>query len=386
MNMRITTNSIFVTVLMVFSVLLSAVVSESRAATQSGHPQPRHVVVPSPAYPTIQRGIDAVADGGTVVIRHGVYTESLSVRGKQVHIEGEGARGERRTQIVGLDRDAAVITYGPRGGGSLRDVVVSGGAYGVAGVKERDQLRERDSFPSPLVIRESVIRGTGRGIYGSFSTLIATEIEVGPTIWNGLSILEAAQQLILFNAFVHDAGGVGALIYNFNPNAFLGPIVYKSGFGFNKGGGLVIYGGAKHSAINTCVFSNNNVFGVLLLQAGDVTVDSVSVNDTAVRLDDGTLGCGLCAVLSGPVNITNCFIQTSIFGIANLGSSTTVINTILACNGISLDGEEENGVPPQFDLLAGNQCSEVDPNDLQCKPRACQIKTSDLVPPAPAVP
>jgi hypothetical protein len=327
-----------------------------------------------------------VADGGTVVIRHGVYTESLSVRGKQVHIEGEGARGERLTQIVGLDRDAAVITYGPRGGGSLGNVVLSGGAYGVAGVKERDPLRERDSFPSPIVIRKSIITETGRGIYGSFSTLIASEIEVGPTAWNGLSVLEASQQLVLFNSFVHDAGGVGALIYNFNPNAFLGPIVYKTGFGFNKGGGLVIYGGAKPSGINTCVFSNNNSFGILLLFAGEVAVDSVSVNDTAVRLDDGTLGCGLCAVLSAPVNITNCFIQTSIFGIANLGSSTTLSNTTLACNDISLDGEEENGVAPQFDLLGGNQCSEVDPNDLQCKPRACQVKTSTLAPPTPMVP
>jgi hypothetical protein len=382
MNTRITPNIIFVTVL----ILSSAVVSESRAATQSGHPQPRHVVVPSPAYPTIQRGIDAVADRGTVFVRRGVYNESLSVRGKQVDIEGEGARGERRTEIVGLDRDAAVITYGPRAGGSLGDVVLSGGAYGVAGVKERDPLRERDSFPSPLVIRESVIRGSGRGIYGSFSTLIATEIEIGPTTWNGLSILDLEQQFVLFNSYVHDAGGVGALIYNFNPNAFLGPIVYKSGFGFNKGGGLVIYGGAKHSAINTCVFSNNNVFGVLLLQAGDVTVDTVSVNDTAVRLDDGAFGCGLCAVLSGQVNITNCFIQTSAFGILNIGSSTTMVNTTLSCNGISLDAEEDYGVPPQFNLLGGNQCSEVDPNDLQCKPVACQILTSKLAAPTPPAP
>jgi hypothetical protein len=373
-------------ILLTALMLSSAVVSESRAATQSGRHQPRHVVVPSPAYPTIQRGIDAVADGGTVFIRHGVYTESLSVRGKKVDIDGEGARGERRTEIVGLDRDAAVITYGPGGGGSLGDVVLTGGAYGVAGVKERDPLRERDSFPSPVVIRKSVIRETGRGIYGSFSSLIATEIEVGPTFWNGLSILETSQQLILFNSFVHDAGAVGALIYNFNPNAFLGPIVYKTGFGFNKGGGLVIYGGAKPCSINTCVFSNNNVFGVLLLQAGDVTVDTISVNDTAVRLDDGMGGGGLYAVLSGPVNITNCFIQTSIIGLANFGSSTTVANTTLACNLISLDGEEENGVAPQFDFLGGNQCSEVDLNDLQCKARACQVKTSMLVPPSPVDP
>jgi hypothetical protein len=86
------------------------------------------------------------------------------------------------------------------------------------------------------------------------------------------------------------------------------------------------------------------------------------------------------------VNITNCFIQTSIIGLANFGSSTTVANTTLACNLISLDGEEENGVAPQFDFLGGNQCSEVDLNDLQCKARACQVKTSMLVPPSPVAP
>jgi hypothetical protein len=380
--MRITTKVIIVMVLMLFSM----VVSESMAATQSRHPQPRVVIVPSQSYPTIQRGIDAVADGGTVFIRRGLYTENLSVSGKKVEISGEGARGERRTEIVGLDRDAAVITYGPRGGGSLGEVVLKGGAYGVAGVKERDPLRERDSFPSPIAIRKSAIRETGRGIYGSFSTLIVSEIEVGPTVWNGLSILEASQQLILFNAFVHDAGGVGALIYNFNPNAFLGPIVYKSGFGFNKGGGLVIYGGAKPSGINTCVFSNNNSFGVLLLFGGEIAVSAVSINDTFPRLEDGLLGYGLAAVLSGPVNITNCYIQTSPCGISSFGSSMFVANTTLACNDISLVGEEENGVAAQFDLLAGNQCSEVDPNDLQCKPRACQIKSSKLVPPEPMAP
>jgi pectin methylesterase-like acyl-CoA thioesterase len=59
------------------------------------------VVVPSGDFRTIQQGIDAVAAGGTVLIKPGIYQEVLVVA-KQVSLTGAGARGADRTEIVGV--------------------------------------------------------------------------------------------------------------------------------------------------------------------------------------------------------------------------------------------------------------------------------------------
>ena len=122
---------------------------------------------PSREYPTIQSAIDASLPGGRVVIPLGEFVESLDVRGKVVDLVGEGADGARSTVLVAPDARRAVITYGPGGGGILRDVLLQGGAVGIRGETGSDPRSDRTIRPAPITVNDVRIRGSVHGVFGS---------------------------------------------------------------------------------------------------------------------------------------------------------------------------------------------------------------------------
>ena len=89
---------------------------------------PSTVTVPSRQARTIQAGINAVANGGTVQIGPGTYRERLVITGKQVNLVGSGSFGRRHTMIAGAlprtvvpyEHVQGLISFGPGGGGSRR--------------------------------------------------------------------------------------------------------------------------------------------------------------------------------------------------------------------------------------------------------------------------
>jgi len=78
--------------------------------------------VPSRQFPNIQRAINAAVDGDRVLVGPGVYNETLTIA-HRIILTGSGARGERRTEIVGphltevvpLERAIGVVKL-PAGG------------------------------------------------------------------------------------------------------------------------------------------------------------------------------------------------------------------------------------------------------------------------------
>ncbi|MFJ3877859.1 nitrous oxide reductase family maturation protein NosD [Streptomyces sp. NPDC090077] len=99
---------------------LLASVALGSLAPSSAASQPRELVVPSAAYPTVQSAVDAAGPGDRIALRPGVYREQVTIR-KDLTLTGAGAgrttilapgqlvQGpDGRNSIVSLDNAASV--------------------------------------------------------------------------------------------------------------------------------------------------------------------------------------------------------------------------------------------------------------------------------------
>jgi len=80
-------------------------------------------------YPTLQRAIDAVADGTTILVAPGTYAERIELRGRTLHLWGVG--GASLTRLVGDGTEGPVACV--RGGSVRFDGIAFQGGQGESG-------------------------------------------------------------------------------------------------------------------------------------------------------------------------------------------------------------------------------------------------------------
>jgi hypothetical protein len=247
-------------------------------------------------YATIQQAIDAVPDGGTVLVKPGIYTEAITVFGKRVDLIGSGSAGRQRTEIAGApprsipDAYAAtgVITYGGGGGGRLVSFALRYGQTAVLGAGATAPL-------GPVHIEDVVISESARGILGEFSELIMNGVTITDTAGPGASVLCFEEVYAKYVKF-QGAGGVGMVIRN----CLGSEIIEISGeFSDNARGGLAIVGDDATIGISDTVVSSNEDFGILFFLTGKAVISNTQV--LATTDTDGPYGDGILAVGSGPV-------------------------------------------------------------------------------------
>ncbi|MFC1890277.1 choice-of-anchor E domain-containing protein [Thermodesulfobacteriota bacterium] len=351
-----------------------------------------HVVVPSPDFPTIQRGIDDIADGGTIGIAPGTYHETLRIEGKQVNLVGGGVDGRSATEIVGTDGEEGTITFGADGGGTIHHLKVSGGAYGIAGERGVDELK-REVLPAPIFLEDVEITQTGRGIYGNFTGLSGDGVEIHDTRWNGMSILKV-RDLHMVGWKIDITAGVGILLFNYDEDSqglfhFIGgEDCYIAG---NPGGGITVVGGAKPVWILDCVVDDNGDAGIDLFDTGDILIQNSWVSNTHMRPDE-RFGDGVRAWSSDRVTLLYSTIThndragISWWGCApddptavRLGNNAFTYN-VISINGESatLQGEDCPQGSWSIDDQGGNYCA-----DENGDPHECGVESSSLEPPPP---
>jgi hypothetical protein len=337
------------------------------------------VVVPSGDFRTIQQGIDAVDAGGTVHIKPGTYQETLIVA-KEVSLIGAGARGRERTEIVGArptevvpaDRATGIVTYVGGGGGEIKALMVRGGHAGILGVATDGRA------PAALELKDLIIEDSGRGILGSFSQLTMKEMRIQNTLWNGASILEGKVKFLGSNILA--AFGAGLLVLNSTGTGSIE--IADSNFVGNAGPGIVIFGGAKSVSIHDCDVVANHEAGIKLVGVGACTIANCSTSLTLPNAD-GNFGEGVGLFDCDAVALIDSNLAFNVFGVVDFGSALFFGNDLFNANEISLDGETYLGVNPSVTDLGGNKCFEVNPNDGQLHQIACQVKSSQIVPPSP---
>ena len=165
---------------------------------------------PNREFRTIQSAIDALPDGGTLRFAAGVVTtEPLFVRGKRIVIEGAGSGCDEQrqpgkptqtasTHLVGPRADTVVefgavrglINYTnagpgtPVGGGTIRNLRLSGSDAGIRGAADADA-----GAGGGVVAEGLCITHAGRGIaWGVGSNLSLKNVLIQDVFWNGVSI------------------------------------------------------------------------------------------------------------------------------------------------------------------------------------------------------
>ena len=365
----------------------------AQPALAQGREAPLRVVVPSRDFPTIQGGIDAVGDGGTVIIRAGVYEETLTLSGKRVKLVGNGARGPERTEFVGplpseivsAEQARGLITYGPGAGGELSALALRGGDAGILG-----QARD-GRFPAALEVTDVLIQEGARGILGSFSDLTVRSTEVSSTSYNGISLVEASGAVEFTDLLVQWSAATGVLIFNSGQAG--APIkIQDSMFNDNPQGGIVIYGGAKAIEIRDCVLIGNSYAGIRLKGASTALIEDASILHTHERLSDGKYGDGVLLECCQDVVVRQSdgntlgwiagIYYSARVGLSSFGSHVSIQNLILECNTFDLAGEympagECGSAEESFSIL------DLGNNVCGCPKgtEACQALSMNLQPP-----
>lgn len=351
--------------------------------------------VPSRQFPNIQSAINAVADGDRVLVAPGIYHETLTIA-HRITLTGSGARGERRTEIVGphltevepLERAVAVVNCQPEGGGKIENLLIRGGAgAGILGVAIAGRV------PAHLEVSHVIILQGIRGVAGSFSDLRVQDCQVADMLWHGFSISQATGNIQIVQSAIEFCQGIG--YYGNNTGAGPGAVsLLNDVFGVNSGGGILIFGNAKPLGVTKCFLYANGYAGIRLKDVGLAAICHNLIKLTQPRTSDGEFGDGIIAECSDNVivcqddqNFALDFLPPGIedsarVGLTTIGSNVSLTNVKFECNYINLDAEDGgfsgcSGQPPSIYDNGGNVCG-CDGATI-----ACQVSSLNLTPPDP---
>jgi Right handed beta helix region len=337
------------------------------------------VDVPGPNLPSIQSGIDALPNGGTVRIAPATYRENLVINGQQIVLQNADATNSKRPVIKSVDRQAAVVAYLNGAGGALINLELHGGAIGIgAGVFDAEQSTD---VSTSLHVQGVQITKSGRGIAGQFLSLTISGSEVSKCKVHGVS-LKTAGELLIDGLSSHDNQGIGLLIINdVAPPGSPPRDIRNSEFFKNKGGGIGIRGGALPVTIDHCNAVNNEVFGLDLVGAASTTITNSTFSFSRAAGD--RWGDGVRIFRSNPVAITastmsfNARAGISAFGCVGKETHADLTDDTLDKDKFDLVLGAISGCTPQATAMV------IDISGNTCDGGPCIAEPIDLTP-APA--
>ena len=303
---------------------------------------------------TIQQAVDAVADGGTVLLPHGVYDVAASpvtIVGKIVNLVGLPAAKNRASKPVvrGADTPAPVrtieeavglINYGPGGGGRVENLTLEGGDAGARG------YAGTGGPPQGVVFKGVSFLKNGRGLAGTFQRLEVQDSSISGAYTHGASLSfpadsATAAAVAFVNTTIGNCGAFGLRITSYrsadNP---LSIVINKATIAGNMGGGVVLIGPMNVQTLESRFLDNgqvgfwghaitttNNLFFKGLV-SGTYGVGSKPVGHGFVLSGSGSMSAavstftsnfraGVCA--EGPVTVTlsGCTVTNNKVGIAS---------------------------------------------------------------------
>lgn len=213
---------------------------------------------------TLQEAIDTVDDGGVVLLAPGTYTESFQIDDKRVHLVGDWGGGAGSAQFVvppstgirSLASARGIANYGRGGGGSLQNLVLTGGDAAVLGFSTAGPIAE-------LAINNVTMQSNLYGIIaGSSQSLSLENVSILDSGLTGYLALCSGDQSII-STLIHNAGQMGVYVKacSATPSSVT---IHGSFIGGNaKGGALFIGdGGNLTVVIATSYLYQNTVFGL----------------------------------------------------------------------------------------------------------------------------
>jgi hypothetical protein len=359
-------------------------------------------------FPTLQRAIDALRDGGTLRIGEGRFdlAEPLIIR-KRITIEGAGCgedlphrksspdrvthlAGPRPEQVVAFGDAAGLMTYVGAAGGLVRRLKLSGFDAGIRIVAADDRQPAR----SVLTIQDTCISETGRGVAASSPSarIVAQNVLIRDVLWNGISVSPSALQAGLeaifmsFGITVVNTGQACVVVKNGAFTAFQnhfdacgynggppglggGLLALNAGVNFiesttnvTNGPGIAANGGTTLIQHNSVIRSGLGA-GILLFEPLYAQIKDSHVLFTAPfppgHALGGNFGDGVVVAGQGTVWVGDSRIHANArAGLSNFGSFVDIGSSRLTCNAFDLEGEPYPTPTDNFlfNDRGGNRC------------------------------
>jgi hypothetical protein len=363
---------------------------EPSAATSSaenddeGQEPSRQVFVPV-QFQTVQAAVNAVADGGTVRIAPGTYSENVIVAGKNVHLRGQGQLGQ--TTIAGVNQ-GPVVTFSPGAGGSVRNLVLTNGSSGV--FAHADQ----QTPPAHVAIRHAAIDAFGFGVVGTYDRLDVDGTNLDGRGSTPYALAVTARALNVRNSAFKNFTGIGVFVENV-PGTDCGTTVENATFDGNGAGGVRIKGHGCPVFVDHVSATGNGDAALDLRETGAALIESTSLTSTFSV--GSSFGDGL-RIISSPVTAvhldssSNQRAGVSVFGCESPDNpaSLTISDSTLLCDAFEVDFEAEDQTvfPPTLcksgttlDDGGGNTCSSA-----ACTEEPCKAQTAGAITPVPSDP
>lgn len=360
---------------------------------------PTEVVVPSPEAPTLQTGIDLVADGGTVKIAAGVYEvdQPILVIGKAITIKGAGSSrrvkpGKNRvtqlvaatpTEVVDAELATGVINY-IGGGGVLKDLDLSGGDACVVG-------RDLEGSARALAIEDMCMANTGRAVlWKAPAELSVVDTNIENCIWNGIVVAPGSfislWEVTFSDVHMQDVENIGYLVMD--SNAYFEDL-FVSGC---KSGGIVLY--RSLFGVVDCHLLGNSLAGIAAYTSAGVIIDNAiwltapiptGPNEEAYGDAVAAWICPLIIMSGNSVDFN------SRAAVVSLGSVVEMDSNLMAANSFDMQVEDVPawafGAEPSQEMkgdlkdLGGNLCGSTFPPT-----EPCLAQSTGLEPPGPPAP
>lgn len=321
---------------------------------------PCDVYVPS-GYATVQQGVDAVCDGGTVHVAAGTYTGTTWVSAKRVTIVGAGSSS---TALRASDAYFGVVTFVNGGRGEVRDLALNGAYVGVMGWPAMWWGKTTDAsvLPGAVTVRNVAMATTQHGVGGQFGAISVLD----STVWGGAShgvAIFGARSLTLSNTIVSGTAGVGVHA-ELTPSSGCGAQIVGGQSSYNALGGIELVGAPGCPAwIRSAYLSHNRFAGITLRGAGDTYVSYTTINGADPSLAPATYGKFGDGIYAEATNVTVSDstiayakrAAISMYGRSTVAPLLSLSTSRLQCNGFDI--ELETGAQA-FDGGA-NACSQA---------------------------
>ncbi len=142
---------------------------------------PRQAVTVPGDFPTLQKAIEGVADGTTILLAPGTYAERIDLRGRSLHVWGVG--GASHTRVIGDGTPGPVACV--RGGSVRFDGIAFQGGHGETG---RGLMVQQGSARLEAC-RFQANAGGGLGAQGAEVSLVDCELDGNRAALSGGAVL-----------------------------------------------------------------------------------------------------------------------------------------------------------------------------------------------------
>ncbi|KYF72882.1 hypothetical protein BE17_47960 [Sorangium cellulosum] len=291
-------------------------------------------------------------------------------------------------------RDTEPPSYGNRGGGISIVGLDDPRAYKRATLTLRSSLLEKNRGYAVLVqssdatIESIVVRDTRPGSDGLDGMGIVVQAEGG--MFEDTPTAHERSTLTLRTSLLEQNHSHGVLVLGsdatIESTILRDTLPEESDGRFGRGIG-VEWNATTHKraklTLRSSLVQHSHDAGVFVL-ASDATIEGTVVRDTQPHRD-GKFGDGIAMESDdhpNTVTVTSCVVQSNArAGISNFSGSITLASSVVQCNRIDLNGEDDEGGPPfTFDCNNRNLfgCEIPDPT--------CSVLSAGLTPPDPIPP